>query len=157
MRVLNQRGDIGRPLCNDQAVFGEVTSQRVYDLSTLPDQKIASAKHDRARLLVLTLHGGKAHGGALGCFANRFCIGHIVFLAFHKGLYIGRWNQTHCVTQLANLTSPVMGAGAGFHRYQARRLLSKESQHIVTTQLFAENNNAASVCAMCLKNMFRQV
>lgn len=50
-----------------------------------------------------------------------------------------------------------MSAGAGFHRYQARRLLGKETQHFVTTQLFAENNIAASVCAMCLKNMFRQV
>ncbi|MBR0947481.1 hypothetical protein ACVIWV_009830 [Bradyrhizobium diazoefficiens] len=49
-----------------------------------------------------------------------------------------------------------MGAGAGFHRDQARRLLGKESQHFVTT-LFAENNIAVCVCAMRLKNMFREV
>nr|WP_166354481.1 hypothetical protein [Bradyrhizobium barranii] len=35
-------------------------------------------------------------------------------------------------------------------------LLGKESQHFVTT-LFAENNIAVCVCAMRLKNMFREV
>ncbi|MHC2283620.1 hypothetical protein ACVME8_010290 [Bradyrhizobium diazoefficiens] len=54
------------------------------------------------------------------------------------------------------IPGPVMGAGAGFHRDQARRLLGKESQHFVTT-LFAENNIAVCVCAMRLKNMFREV
>src|SRR5579863_874864 len=148
---------MGRPLCHDQSVFGKVAPQSIDDLRTLPDQEIASAKHDCTRLLVLTLHGGKAHGGPLYRLAYRLRVGHVVLLPLDEGLCIGRRNQAYRVAQFANLASPVMCAGASFHSYQADGLPSKESQHLVSSKLFAENNIAIGICAMRLKNMFRQV
>ncbi|MDA9530970.1 hypothetical protein ACM42_21505 [Bradyrhizobium sp. CCBAU 25338] len=76
------------------------------------------------------------------------------FCRFTKG-FISRWDQPHFMAELADLTSPVMRARAGFDRHEASRLLGKECQQLIPAQLFAKNDLAGGIGSMGLKDILR--
>jgi hypothetical protein len=71
-----------------------------------------------------------------GRFADRGGIGSIVLLSLlNKGLHHLRRNQLHAVPKAGQHAGPVMGAAAGFHDHRTSRLLLKECDQIVPSQL----------------------
>ncbi len=74
--------------------------QRVDRLRALTNQKVAGPVSHR-RLLSLALDGNEPHGRPRRCFRNRLGIRHIVFLALHQRLHIGRRDQPHLVAEIA--------------------------------------------------------
>ena len=83
-------GDVRWSLSNHEAVLSKVTTQGIDRLCALPHQQITGTEHDRARLLLLTLHGHETHGRPLRRFADRLGIGSIVLLPLYEWLHIGR-------------------------------------------------------------------
>jgi hypothetical protein len=52
------------------------------------------------------------------------------------------------VAKLANLAAPEVRAAAGFHCHQARPQLAEESQHLIPSQLLAQNIKPRRVSAV---------
>jgi hypothetical protein len=61
------------------------------------------------------------------------------------------------VARLANLAAPEVRAAARFNRHLARRQVAEERQHLIPSQLLAQNTKPQRVSAMRLKNIRRQV
>jgi hypothetical protein len=89
-------------------------------LRALAHQKIPRPEDNRACLLRFVLHSDKAHARSLSRFPDRLGIGRVALLPLDERLDLGRRDQSHSVTQLPDLTTPVMSSAAGFQRHQAR-------------------------------------
>ena len=53
---------------------------------------------------------------------------------FDERLYVGRVDQSDLMAQFTDFSSPIMGAGAGFHRHHADGELGKELKQPSTAQ-----------------------
>ena len=126
-------------------------------LRALADRKIANPELHHACLLFLALHRHKVHGRTLRRLADRFRIRHVVLLPLHIRLHIDRRDQANLMTQLADLTAPVMRAPARFHRHRATRLRRQERQNLPTRQLPAERHRSIRSRAVKLIAVLRQV
>ena len=67
-------------------------------------------------------------------------VGRVVLLALYERLDVDRRDQLHLMTELPELSAPVVRAPTGLHRYDASRLRRHEAQHLVAVQLLAERN-----------------
>ena len=61
------------------------------------------------------------------------------------------------MAELADLTRPIVRAGAGFHSDQASWLRGEERKHLAASQLPAENHGASRIRAMNLEHVLRQI
>ena len=129
---------MGDALGKDVAVFGEMSTQGVDALSTLTHQKIPGPEHDAVCLLLLVLDRDEAHARPLRRLADRLGICGIVLLPFHERFDVGGRDQTHCVTQRAELTGPVVRPGARLHRDNAGRLCCEEPEQLRPRETLAE-------------------
>jgi hypothetical protein len=131
--------------------------QGVDGLRPLPDQKLSDPKDHCCSLGLFALDGHEAHRRALCCFADRLCVSGIIFLALDEGLDVGGRDEPHLMTQLADLAAPEMRASAGFHRDNTRWRLAEGRQHLIPTQLLAQNRTARVVSPIHLKHILRQI
>src|SRR5581483_11087039 len=89
--------------------------------------------------------------------ADRLSIVRIIIAALAVGPDTLSRHQPHRVSELAELSSPVMGTPAGFHPDQARRQLREVLQHLPTRKALAALHRPVLVHAMHLKNRLRNV
>src|SRR5687767_784115 len=107
-------------------------AQSVDDLVSLAHQQISGFEYHGRGLLLLTFDRDKAHGRPLSGLANGLGVGRIVLLPFNEWLHIVWGDQSHPMTQGADLASPVMGAGTGFHGDRAGRLSGKKRKQLAS-------------------------
>src|SRR5215813_11583268 len=139
---------MGNALRKDVAVFHQVTAKSVDTLGALPHQEIAGSEHDAVRLLLFGLDRNKAHGWPLGRFTGGLCIGRIVLLPLDERLDVGRRDQAHMMAQLTDLTRPVVRAGTGFHRDDARGLRCQETEKLHASDALAKEHMPGSIRSM---------
>ena len=144
-------------LRRDLAVLGHMPSKAVDELRALSHQHVPSAEHDCQRLLLLALHRHKPHRRTLRRLADRLRVSRIVLLPLDEGLDVGRSNQPHLVAELLQLSSPVMGAGASFHRHHAYRLGAEKREHLVSPKLLAKRDGSLRRRAMGLEHRLGQI
>jgi hypothetical protein len=114
--------NMGYALRKDVAVFHQVPAKSVDALGALTHQKISGPEDDCIRLLLLGLDRNEAHARSLHSFTDGLGIRRIVLLPLDEWLDIGWRHQSNGMTQLADLSCPVVRAGTGFHRDDAGRL-----------------------------------
>jgi hypothetical protein len=66
-------------------------------------------------------------------------------------------DQPHLMAELPDLAAPEVGAAASFHRHNAGRELSKKLQHLIPSQLLAQNCAPRDVSVLRLKHSLRQI
>jgi hypothetical protein len=91
---------------------------------------ISGVRNTTAALCAASFDRYEAHCRALDGFADRFRVGGIVLLTRYKRLDVGRRNQPYAMAELTDLSSPEMRPSASLHGHDARRLSSKEFQHL---------------------------
>src|SRR5690348_9693750 len=106
-----------------------MTTQRVYQLRALPDQKIPRPEQHGARLLSLALHRNKAHRRPTCRLSDRFRIGRIVLLALDERFDIGGRDQSNLMPEIPDGSPPVVRTPTGFHGDDAARLFGKEAEN----------------------------
>src|SRR6516164_6557126 len=148
---------MGDALWKDVAVFQQVSAQSVDALGALTHQEIAGSKHDAVRLLLFGLDRNKAHAGALRRFTDGLGIRRIVLLPLDEWLDVGWRHQSNGMTQLADLSCPVVRAGTGFHRDDAGRLCREKGNELPASNALAEQNLAGGIGPMCLEHVLRDV
>src|SRR3954453_5230670 len=108
------------PLCSYNPELSQMRPQRIDHLGLLPQQKIARAMLHQPALLLGRLRSPKSHRRPANRLADRLGIGRIVLVALDVSLHVLRWHQTNLVTELRQLTGPLVRRGTGLHAYQAR-------------------------------------
>jgi hypothetical protein len=93
----------------------------------------------------------------LGRFADGLCIGGIVLLPLDERLDVGRRDQPHMMAQLTDLTRPVVRAGTGFHRDDARSLRCEETEELRASDALAKEHTPGSIRSMHLEYVVRGV
>src|SRR5215472_6990490 len=82
------------------------------------------------RLLLLGLDRNEAHARSLHSFTDGLGIRRIVLLPLDEWLDVGWRHQSNGMTQLADLSCPVVRAGTGFHRDDAGRLCREKGNEL---------------------------
>lgn len=138
-------------------IFAQMSAQGVDCLGPLSDQQRPDAKDAGRALRFLGLDRDKTHARTLCRLANRLGIVRIVFLTFDERLHIGGRNEPDVMARLDQFPRPEMRASASFHRHQTRRQRREESQHLRAPQLLSEHGGAASISAVGLIYILRQI
>jgi hypothetical protein len=112
-------------------------------LRPLPQQKIARPVLHQPTLLLGRLHPHKSHRRPADRLADRLRVGRIVLTALDVSLHILRRHQTNLMTELRQLTCPVMRGGTGLHANEARRQ-SREKLHYLTAAKLFPNDDLLS-------------
>ena len=89
--------------------------------------------------------------------ADGLGVRHVILLALHKRLHIGRRDQPQLMPQLANVPAPEVSAATGFHRHDARGQLAEKLQHLPSPCLFAQNGSSCAVSSMHLEYILRKI
>ena len=126
----------------------QMRAQSVDRLRALANQKIAGSVSHRCRLLHLALHSYEPHRRSRRRFGNRLGIRHVILLPLYERLHISRRDQPHLVAEIADCPTPVVRTGAGFHRYDARRLHAMNFSNCARVSL-RRNTTAPSAAAPC--------
>src|SRR5258708_31626102 len=125
-------------LRKDVAVFMQVPAQSVDALRALAHPEIPGSEHDAVGLLLFGLDRNEAHARPLRRFTDGFGIGRVILLPLDERLDIGRRDQAHAMAELADLARPVVRAGTGFHRDDARSLPCQEAEKLRAGDPLAE-------------------
>src|SRR5215471_16840357 len=128
-----------------------MATQGVDRLRPLPHQKIPSSEYNGIGLGCFALHQHKAHRRSLRRLTDRLGISSIILLSLHKRLHVSRRDQADRMAKLADLTRPVVGAAASFHRHHARRLTGEKRKHLLAPQPLAEYHLAGRISSVCVK------
>src|SRR6201987_4839998 len=148
---------MGNALWKDIAVFHQVPAQSVDALGALTHQEVPGSKHDAVRLLLFGLDRNEAHARPLGCFTDGLRIGGLVLLSLDERLDVGRRDQAHVMTQLSDLTRPVVRTGTGFYRDDAPGLRCEETEQLRASDALAKQHMPGSIRSMHLKHVLRDV
>ena len=151
-RAVDQHG-----FAKDITIFGEVPAQSIDALCALAYEKISGPEYDAVRLLRLVLDGHKAHGRPLCRLADRLGISRVILLPLHERLDVGRWDQPHCVAQLADLPPPIVRPCASFHRDNAGRLCRQKPKQLRSGETLAEQRMAGGIRPVRLEDVLRDV
>jgi hypothetical protein len=119
--------------------------------------KLARAVQRQVGLLLDVLDGHKVYSGA-GCgLADGTGVSCVVFAALDVGLDVLGCDQAYVVAHGFEFAGPVVGTGAGFHRYDAGRLQLKEFGEFVAPNLLVKQFPALRVCAVDLEYVLGQI
>src|SRR3954470_22928335 len=146
-----------QPFGRDHPEFGQVPAERVDGLGALADQKVPRAEHNGCGLLVRTLEGNKAHSGPLSGLADRFGIGHVVLVPLDERLDVSRRDETDRMTELGDLTPPVVGARTRLQGHRTGRQRGQEREELAAAQLLAKHNSSRAVGPMKLKDVLGEI
>lgn len=128
------------------------------DLRLLANQEFTSLVGHQQGLCCLALHRDKAHRRAADSFANGFSVSFVGLPALDVTFDIAGLHQPDFVPQLHQFPRPVMRAGTGLHADQAPAGQAlKELQHLIATELPAQDGGPFRVNAVQLENCLRQV
>ena len=97
----------------------------------------------------LNLH--KSHGGTTNRLADRRGVGRIVLVALDVSLHVFRRHQTNLVTELSQLTRPIVRGGTGVHANEAGRQSFEELHHLTATKLFPDYDLLGCIDAVHLE------
>jgi hypothetical protein len=134
-----------------------MATQGIDDLGALANQQITGSEDHGGRLLGFALDGDEAHGRALSGLADGLRISHVILLALDEGLDVGGWDEAHLMAQISDGAGPVMRAGAGFHCDAAAGLICDEGQHLLTSELLAEQDCPCGARPVSLEDVLRDV
>src|SRR5215469_10538378 len=148
---------MGNALRKNVAVFHQVPAKGVDALGALTHQEIAGAEHDAVRLLLFGFDRNEAHARPLGRFTDGLCIGRIVLLPLDERLDVARRDQAHIMTQLSDLTRPVVRPGTGFHRDDAPGLRREETEKLGARDALAKQHMPRIIRSMHLEHVLRDV
>jgi hypothetical protein len=123
----------------------------------LPHQKIARPMQHQTALLLCRFDLYKTHGRASHRLTDRLGVSGIILVALDVGLHILRWHQPYQVAKLREFTRPIMGRRAGFHANKASRQRLEELDHLVASQLLANDDLPGWVDRMNLKHVLSDV
>ena len=118
---------------------------RVRQLRAIADQPIADPNQHQRRLLLRRLHRNEPHRRPAHRLAERFGVGRIVLAALDVGLGQLRRDQLHLMPKRLQQPRPMVRAAAGLDRDHRRRQLLIKSDHLLATQLLAQNHLLAGV------------
>src|SRR5215469_18173244 len=148
---------MGDALRTDVAIFQQVPAQSVDALGALAHQQIAGSKDDAVGLLLFALDPNKAHARPLRRFTDGLGIGGIVLLPLDERLDVDRRDQAHMMSQLGDLTRPVVRAGTGFHRDDAPGLRREETEKLGASDALAKQHMPRIIRSMHLEHVLRDV
>ena len=129
-------------------------SQSIDQLRALADQKITCAMQHQGRLLLRRLDGYEPHARARDSLADRGGIGRIVLGAPDVSLHVARRHQTHGMSELGQLSRPVVGRRARLHADQTWRQLLEKLDDLPAAELPRDDNLPILVDAMYLKHTY---
>jgi hypothetical protein len=163
LNSLHELRNANWPFGRHNAELGQMSSQGVDDLSSLPHQEfaahqeIAGPEHESGGLRLLALGRHEAHGRALGRLADRLSIHCIVLLPFDERLHVSQRDQPNGMPELADLARPVMRAAAGLHGHRAEPLTCQERENLMPLKLLAEQDRSGCISSVHLEHVLRQV
>src|SRR6516165_1641535 len=158
--VRNDRQQLFEPLASlrsQNPEFSQMRPQRIDHLGLLPHQKIACSMLHQPALLLGRLHLHKSHRRPTNPLTARFRVNRIVLAALHICLDVLRRHQTNLVTELPQLTCPVVRRGTGLHANQAGRQRREELQHLAAAKLLPDDDLLGRIDSVDLKHVFRDI
>jgi hypothetical protein len=123
----------------------------------LPQQQIARAMLHQPALLLGRLDLHKTHGRATNRLADRLGVGRIVLVALDVSLYVLRRHQTNLVTELPQLTCPIVRRCASLHANEAGRQSFEELHHLTATKLLPNDDLLGRIDAVNLKHVLGDI
>jgi hypothetical protein len=145
------------PLRRHNTKFGHMRPQGIDHLGPLPDQQIARAMLHQLTLLIGRFDSHKSHARAANRLADRRGICRVVLVAPDISLHVLRRHQTDRVTELRQLTRPVVRAGTGLHADQAWRQCLEELQHLTAAKLLPDDDLLSRVDAVDLEHVLGEI
>src|SRR5262249_50001220 len=97
------------------------------------------------------------HARPLRRLTNGFGISRVVLLPLDERLDVARRDQPRAMAQLADLTGPVVSAGASFHRDDARRLQRQKTNKLWAGHASTQQRMPGSIRSMHLEYVLRDV
>ncbi|CAL4866977.1 hypothetical protein MMA231_01224 [Asticcacaulis sp. MM231] len=132
-------------------------SKSIYQLSFPADKQIPDLENHGRRLLDVTLDCNEPHGRPHRCLANGFGIGRVVLLSLYEWFDVNGWKQADFMSQLRDLPSPIVGAGAGFHSDNASLQARKIGKQLAAGNLTTKQNGALEIRHMNLDRILCQI
>src|SRR6516164_5894261 len=108
-------------------------------------------------LLLGRLRPHKSHGGAANRLADRFGVGRVVLVSLDVSFYVFRRHQTNLVTELRQLTRPIMRRSTRLHANEARRQPCKKLQHLTAAKLSPDDDLLGRINAVDLEHVLRDI
>src|SRR2546425_10419044 len=108
-------------------------------------------------LLLGRLYSHKSHGRPANRLTARCRVNRIVLVALDVGLDVLRRHQTHLVTKLSQLASPIVRRRTGFHPNQAWRQRFEKRYHFTAPKLLPDDNPLVRIDAVNLENVLRDI
>ena len=131
--------------------------QRIDHLGLLPQQKIARAMLHQPALLLGRFRPHQSHPRPANRLADRLGVSRIVFVALDVSFHILRRHQPNLVTELRQLTCPVVRAGTGLHANKARRQRREKLHHLAAAQLLPDDDLLGRIDAVDLKHVLGDI
>src|SRR5271165_5026661 len=129
----------------------------VAQLRAIADQPVTYADQHQGRLLLSRLDRHEAHCRPAHRLAKRFRVRRIVLAALQVRLDELRRDQLHRMPERLQQPRTVVACTAGFDRDHRRRKLLEECQHLLASQLLAQNLLLGGVHSVKLENVFRRI
>src|SRR5713101_8149149 len=149
--------DESLPLGCCKAELARIATDGVAQLRAIADQPVTYADQHQGRLLLSRLHRHEAHRRPAHRLAKRFGVRRIVLPAFDVRLGQLRCDQLHRMPERLQQPRPMMACTAGFDRDHSRRNLLEECEHLLASQLLAQNRLLGGVHPVALENVFRRI
>ena len=155
--VVQQAHNVGDTLCSNEPNLRKMPPDRIDQLCSLSDEKVAGAVNNKEGLLLITLDRHVAHRGAAHGFADGRGIGCVVLAPSDIRLHVLRRNQPDIVPEFAKFAPPEVRRRAGFHPNKASRQLGEIDQHFTPPETALLNDAAERVHAVNLEDMLGEI
>jgi len=99
----------------------------------------------------------KSHGRAANRLADRRGIGRVVLVAPDISLHVLRRHQANFVTQLCQLTCPIVRRGTGLHANEAGRQRLEKLGHLNATKLLLDGDLLGRIDAVDLEHVLGDI
>src|SRR6516162_8236664 len=146
-----------RPCAATITELSQMRPQGVDHLRSLPHQQVACAMLHQPALLLGRLRPHKSHGGAANRLADRFGVGRVVLVALDVRLHVFRRHQTNLVTELRQLTRPIMRRSTRLHANEAGRQRRKKLQHLTAAKLLPDDDRLGRINAVDLEHVLGDI